>query len=190
MNSTAAFKFIGKLSDSTIRCARHINSGNAVCACIDAGVALIDMTSSIIQYSNECKRTDLLRKQVYESKVLLDLMVEQEKRNAEIEIEKANQILIRGLDKLKLELSKEYEVICLGVEQQKNKLSQDMEFDRERNEIFGNVRLMIKDSLTISTDALEVLNRDCDKNKSLISGFEEQIRLAAANYYKMIKLCC
>ena len=190
MKNAVAFRFIGKLSNDTMRCAMNINSGNVVCACIDAGIALIDMASSVISYSNECKRTNILRQQIYESKALLDLMVAQQQKAAEIEIQNANQLLVNGLEKLKLELSKEYEAICLNVENQKNQLIQGMEFERKRNQIVDNVRLMIKDTLTISTDALEILNRDPDKNKFHIGSLEEQIRLSTAQYTKMIKLCC
>lgn len=190
MKSAVAFRFIGKLSNDAMRCAMNINSGNVVCACIDAGVALIDMASSIISYSNECKRTGILRYQIYESKALLDLMVEQHQKTAEIEIDKANQLLISGLKKLKLELANEYEAICLNVESQKSQLNQNTDFERKRTQIVDNVRLMIKDTLTISTDALEALNKNYGKNKFHIASLEEQIRLSTAQYSKMLKLSC
>ncbi|MGC7872081.1 hypothetical protein ACPUYX_11195 [Desulfosporosinus sp. SYSU MS00001] len=190
MKSAAAFKFIGKLSTDVMRCTMNINSGNVVCACIDAGIALIDMTSSIISYSSECKRTSILRHQIYESKALLDLTVEQHRRAAELEIQNKNQLLLSGLQKLKLELSKEYEAICLNIESQKNQLIQSIEFERKRNQIVDNVRLMIKDTLTISADTLEILNKDHNRNKFHIASLEEQIRLSTAQYSKMIKLCC
>ncbi|MTK06647.1 MAG: hypothetical protein F8N38_06125 [Hungatella sp.] len=190
MKSTTAFRFIGRLSNDAMRCATNNGSGNAVCACIDAGVALIDMASSTISYSRECKRTSILKHQIYESKVLLDLMVGQHQVITELEIQNANQLLVRGLEKLKLELSKEYEAVCLNIESQKNHLIQNLEFDRKQNQIVDNVRLMIIDTLTISTDTLEILNKNFNRNKIQIASLEEQIRLAMAQYNKMIKLCC
>lgn len=190
MNSNTAFRFIGKLSNDTMRCALNINSGNVVCACIDAGIALIDMASSIISYSSECKRTSILRNNIYESKALLDLMVKQHQQASEIEIQNANQLLVKGLEILKLELSKEYEEICLTIENEKNRLMRNLEFEKKRTQIVDNVRFMIKDTITISADALEILNKDYDKNKFQIASLEEQLRLSTAQYTKMIKLCC
>lgn len=190
IKSTTAFRFIGRLSNDAMRCATNNSSGNVVCACIDAGVALIDMASSTISYSTECKRSSILKHQIYESKVLLDLMVGQHHVITELEIQNANQLLVRGLEKLKLELSKEYEAVCLNIESQKNHLIQNLEFDRKQNQIVDNVRLMIKDTLTISTDTLEILNKNFNRNKIQIASLEEQIRLSMAQYNKMIKLCC
>lgn len=189
MNSDLAFRFLGKLSNDSIRCAQNIESGNVVCACIDAGIALIDMTSSIISYSSECKRTNMLKEQIYESKALLDIAVEKHRKNIEMEIEAANELLIKGLERMKLELSTEYELMCSYVEGQMNYINQNIEFERKRNSIAEKVRHMIKDTITISTDALEILNQHPEINRIQILSLEEQMRLSTSQYTKMIKIC-
>lgn len=188
MTNSTAFRFIGKISNDTLRCAMNVNSGNAVCACIDAGVALIDMASSIITFSSECNRTDILRKHTYESKILLDTLVSQTRSLNEEEIEKKKLLLISGLKKVKLELQKEYEIVCLDIEAEKKRLIQNIEFERKRNITINKVSLLIRDVLVISTDALEALSINYDKNKTQIACLEEQIRQSTAQYNKIIKI--
>lgn len=193
MRSDMAFRFLGKLSTTAIRCVNNINSGNVVCACIDAGISLIDMTSSIISCSNEFNRTTILKNQIYESKVMLDNFVNQCEKTAQLEIEYEMLLMIKTLDKVKLELKREEENMRLQVSEEKIKVIASIEFETKRNKAVQKVRLMIKDTITIATNTLDELHKSEDseiRNRQQIAALEEQLRISTSQYSKMIKLCC
>ncbi|MNB92465.1 hypothetical protein D3C75_395690 [compost metagenome] len=186
MGSNAAFKFIGKLSTGNVGQLARITPMYAALACINAGIALIDMTSSIISYSNEAKNTAIMGRQISRNKVLLDEMVNQHKEATEQEVAGAERLSLQKLEKLKLELSKEYEIICKHVDSQKQKLALDIEYDAKQSRIMERVRLAIKQSLELSQGTLDHLNRQPGKNRIQITSLEEQIRQLTAQYMKFV----
>ncbi|MDN4066656.1 hypothetical protein QYF50_02015 [Paenibacillus vini] len=188
MRSNVAFKFIGRLSKGSVGHIAKVQPMNAALACIDAGIELIDMTSSIISYANEAKNTSIISQQITRNKLLLDDMVNQHKKAAEQEIIMAERLSLQRLEKLKLELSTEYEIICKHMDNQKGKLALDIEYDAKQSRIVERVRLTIKESLELSQGALEHLNKHRDKNKIQITSLEEQIRQLTAHYMKLVKM--
>lgn len=188
MTGIVPFRFLGRLSDVAVRVGVNISMGNAVGACVDAACDLLNMTSSIITCFEEFKRTRILADQVYKSKIMLDMLVEQERNSAQHEVEAYRTFIAAGLKKLKLELKKEYEYMCRETEVQKRKAEQDAEYYRAVSEKIKRIRLMVKDSITVSEAALRALSVNYIKNRLEIESLQEQIRIAALQYNKLLKL--
>ncbi len=190
MGRGTAFKFVGRLSQDISRASLNIVSGNLVGVCIDAASSLIRATTDVISCFSEHNRTRILKNQIYESQIMLDNLYDAELRSAKAEIRREARILEKSLERARLKLDSEYQEFCRMIEARKEDLSQRMEFENKKNENLKKIRYMIKDTLTISQSALEILLQDYDKNRLQIAALQELIRVSTGAYTKMIKEYC
>lgn len=188
MRKGAAFRFIGSLSSSVIRASSNTSSGNVVYACIDAGIALIDMTSSVIGCMSEFERTKILSSQLRNQKRGLDKIVQIEKERSEEELKLAKESLLKQLEQKKLELNRQYEIMRKQTEAEILAFSNTLELDQKRIAIITKVRLMSQDAINIATEALDELNKNPVQNSINIANLQEQLRLAVAQYNKLVNL--
>ena len=190
MGRGTAFKFVGRLSQDISRASLNIVSGNLVGVCIDAVSSLIRVTTDVISCFSEHNRTRILENQIYESQIMLDNLYDAELCSAKAEIRQEARILEKSLERARLKLDSEYQEFCRMIEARKEDLSQRMEFENKKNENLKKIRYMIKDTLTISESALEILLQDYDKNRLQIAALQELIRVSTGAYTKMIKEYC
>lgn len=190
MGRGTAFKFVGRLSQDISRASLNIVSGNLVGVCIDAVSSLSRVTTDVISCFSEHNRTRILKNQIYESQIMLDNLYDAELRSAKAEIRQEARILEKSLERARLKLDSEYQEFCRMIEARKEALSQRMEFENKKNENLKKIRYIIKDTLTISQLALEILLQDYDKNRLQIAALQEQIRVSTGAYTKMIKEYC
>lgn len=190
MRKGAAFRFFGSISSSVMFASANVSSGNVVYACIDAGIALIDMTSSIIACMSEFERTRILSDQMSDRKKGLNRVLQIEKEQSEEAIKRAKEILLKQLEQKKLELNQQYEIMRKHTEAEILAFKNTLELDQKRTAIITKVRLMSQDAINIAKDALDELNKNPVANSINIANLQEQLRLAVAQYSKLVKIYC
>ena len=68
--------------------------------------------------------------------------------------------------------------------------SNTLELDQKRTAIIAKVRIMSQDTIKIATEALDELNKYPIQNSINIANLQEQLRLAVAQYNKLVKVYC
>lgn len=117
MANNVAFRFLGKMANDCPSIVYNASTGNIPMLAVDVGLKVLELTESVISYSEEVKRTEQLHKQI-------DCMKDEVDTRVELESEKAKERLILVEQKL-----------CEDLKLEKVKLSKDLDEYRRLVEI-------------------------------------------------------
>lgn len=190
MNRNFAFRLCGELSKTGANLYYGVSTGNLAMTCINAGIELIDMTSSIISWGSEHNRTKVMQ-------ATLDETLEKQERLKETERDRADSIVKMEqeksqcrLNKLKIELEKDRHVLLEKLEQMTAESNSEMDLYLRRSELTARIRLRVKDTIDLVTSLIENQTLSGSSDSPILAELQERLRISVAQYTKFVSTCC
>ena len=190
MNRNFAFRLCGELAETGSSLYYSVSTGNLALTCINAGIELINLGSSIISWNAERNRTKIMQQSLADSVKKLDKLKKIKQETVEASLEKAKEDMQQRLELLRIELEKNRFTLMNEIESRTAKLNQDMELHFSNMEIIKTIRLKVKETIDLVTKLLEEQNSNSQQNIALVTELQEQLRIAVAQYTKFVNICC
>lgn len=180
-----AFRFLGRTAMIAKDAAVLVSNGNVLFASIQAGIAVVDMTVSILAYSDEKKNTNTLEASVFQSKTMIDRYVKQQKKEAQTHIELSKSFYESSLGQLKRSLLQEEKKYRNYLEEVGQIHSNLLEESKIKEEMLVSVMTALKDVITLATSMSEEEKQERNLSSAEL---EEQIRITVTCYTKLVQM--
>lgn len=147
MNRNFAFRLCGELAKTGTNLYCGISTGNLTMTCINAGIELIDMTSSIISWGSERNRTRIMQESLNETTKNYERLKEDDRRRVDLVIGQEMEASRYRLEKLRIELEKERSLLMNQIEQLSLEENSKAELLMRKSELTARIRIRVKDTI-------------------------------------------
>lgn len=190
MNRKFAFRLCGELAETGQNLYYGVNTGNLVLTCINAAIELLDMSGSIYSWNAEKKRTQIMKKTLYEAEGKYEHLKEEAKRQADFIVEKEREKSQLRLKALKNELENSRIELEKKIEEYSTKVNYDADIYIKKSKLCAKIRLQLGDTIDIITMQIKKQKLNDEINFKLQSELTEKLRITVSQYNKFINLCC
>ena len=190
MNQNFAFKLCGELCNTGINLAYAVSTGNTAMVCLNAGIELLDMTSSLISYSAERNRTKQMQSAYQENKLKYEKLRDATQKQAKIIITQEKNISQLRIERLKRDLINERNILMQKLEQASAELQSINEFTIRKSELASKLRIKVKDTIDVVSDFLEQFTKENPDDTLIIAELHEKLRVSVTQYTKFVSTCC
>ena len=190
MNRNFAFRLCGELGDTCLNLYSGVSMGNITLVCINAGIELINMTSSIIAWNSERDRTETMQTTLDEILNNYESMKKCDQKKAEIEVKKEKEKSNYRLEKLKLELEKDRDTLMDRIEQLSTQSNNKMEIYIRKSKLTERVRISVKETIELVTQLIENQTSNGQQELPILAELQEKLRVSVSQYTKFVNMCC
>ena len=190
MNRNFAFRLCGELAKTGADLYYGVSTGNLAITCINAGIELIDMTTSIVSWGSERNRTEIMQESLDETIKNYERLKEAERRRSEHVIEQEKEASQYRLEKLRIELEKERSLLMDQIEQLSAEENSKAELLMRKSELTARIRIRVKDTIDLVTMLIEKETVDGHNNSAMLAELQERLRISVAQYTKFVSACC
>lgn len=190
MNRNFAFKLCGELSRTAINLSPAVSAGNTAKVCLDAGIELLEMTSSLISYCEERNRTKLKESAYRDNKLKYEKLRDEEYKQANIFIKREENDCRRRIELLKIDLEKENHELKQKLELASALLQYSSEDQAKMNKRVSKIRSMTKAAIDLVSIQLKQFSVEKPNDTILIGELQEKLRVSVAQYQKLVDICC
>ena len=190
MNRNFAFRLCGELAKTGTNLYCGISTGNLTITCINAGIELIDMTSSIISWGSERNRTRIMQESLNETTKNYERLKEDDRRRVDLVIGQEMGASRYRLEKLRIELEKERSLLMNQIEQLSLEENSKAELLMRKSELTARIRIRVKDTIDLVSELIEKETATEHGNSSMLAELQEQLRISVAQYTKFVSACC
>jgi hypothetical protein len=182
----AAFSFTGKAASLFRYGGKATSKMNVILLAVDTAISLVNAGCSYMRYRYAKQNTAELAEQVSLSKNYLDTLGKEEEKRASIEIKERQKMMLLRLQEQEQMLRQKQEMIRLQFEQVLSRHGFAHEQVLREIDLQKQVREPIKQAMDLFSELLEMA-RDKGEHFSIISELEEQYRICATEYEKIIQ---
>ena len=159
MNRNFAFRLCGELANTSANLYYGVSTGNLALTCINAGIELINLGSSIVTWNAERKRTKILQQSLNASIQQYERLKEIEKERVLASIQKEREEMQNRLELLRIELQKNRSDLMNELEIATTQLHQDIDIHFTNDEIIKTIRLKVKETARIILQKITIFLR-------------------------------
>lgn len=190
MNRNFAFRLCGELAKTGANLYYGVSTGNLAMTCINAGIELIDMTSSIISWGSERNRTKIMQEALDETAEKYEQLKEAERRRVDLVVEQEKAASRYRLDKLRIELENERSLLMNQIEQLSAEANNKAELLMRKSELTARIRIRVKDTIDLVSELIDKEATAGHRDSAMLAELQERLRISVAQYTKFVSACC
>lgn len=190
MNRNFAFRLCGELAKTGSNLSYGVSTGNLAMTCINAGIELIDMTSSIISWGSERNRTKIMQESLNETVKNYERLKEQDRRRVNLVIEQEKDASRYRLERLRIELEKERSLLMNQIEQLSREENSKAELLMRKSELTARIRIRVKNTIDLVSEMIGKETAVGDVDSVMLAELQERLRISVAQYTKFVNACC
>lgn len=190
MNRNFAFRLCGELAKTGANLSYGVSTGNLAMTCINAGIELIDMTSSIISWDSERQRTKIMQESLNETIKNYGRLKEEERRRVNFVIEQEKDASRYRLEQLRIELEKERSLLMNQIEQLSLEANSKAELLMRKSELTSRIRIKVKNTIDLVSELIGKETAADHGDSAMLAELQEQLRISVAQYTKFVNACC
>jgi hypothetical protein len=183
----AAFSFSGKAKNLfKVVGGKGVSKANIIFLAIDTAISLVEAGCSYMRYQYAKEYTGEIKEQVHAHKEEIDTRLEEEEKRSSFLVKDKQRIMLQKLHNHEQKLKQELAKIRGKYERELSRHEVSHEQILRKIDLQKQVREPIKQAMDLFSEMLEMA-REKEEHFNIIAELEEQYRICATEYEKVIQ---